>query len=723
MSIEVKHINEFHSLYGGIKKRKEIGNAFQALVSHHFDNILIFAIVENVNLNNPSLFGLGDTLFFTHKEEDSENQFVKEEYKRIIEQVEKKFEHSLAEYIDWYETDSVLISVETGSSKTFNTDNSGWRTRIFANREKKEQKAKYGFLPFKAKDGKTFKKHIEEYFKFYIDLLWTNLSFHDFPYFVVIAKPISTKDKNGIIKLGNLYLHFATTELKEDKFYHRLLNDFLLIWLREEGGVIINQIGSEAADRAKKEVTISHNTHLPAIWALKDTTQFGQSEIDKLGTQLGTSGKTFKDFYYEIFIINSMDCYSQLEAQEKKIIDELIPILLKNKGWLKDGVTVPYVDAFIKVVKQNVEHKAFKVFTKDEVCRFTTLLTLRHIVNVCFCCFDFEIDEIHSLLSTGIADKEDKKAVGYSTKLTGYFSKLFLYSPKEKNKNITTFNKQDAFNSASVKERDFMKACAAKISLLIKTEKKNEYNTSAVANFKLDSQEMKKFNTDNVSRLAVFDFKKNWCNENEKIPQLLKEKAGKYLVAPILDCGAGLGDIAYKAFPEKEAILIDVNPIEDKETPTSPLHKNVIKSIFDFYPEKQIKTLLISHTLQFIDSDIDLLNRQIQFLNPATIIHVSNENNDIMGDILKWTKENYANSNPEERISGFPSGYDRIEEIKFKADVKCNTFTQLAKQISYLMMIDLSETGDQLEKFLKTKLKKPEFKFNQIIEVFQKTKT
>lgn len=737
MSIVVNHINEFHSLYGGLKKRKEIGNAFQALVNYHFEEIpeklgnqeseekknhLIFAIVENVNLNNPSLFGLGDTLFFTHQIEDSENQFIKEEYKSIIKAVEKQHKRTLAEYIDWYESDSVLITVSTGSTKPFDIDNSQWRTRFFANREEKGQKDKDGIIKWdEEKEGKSFKQHVEEYFQFYVGLLRTKLSFNDFPHFVVIAKPISLKNKEGIIKLGNLYLHFATTKLKENKFYHRLLNDFLLIWLREEGSGIIKQIGSDAADRAKKEDTKSLNTHLPAIWASANASQFSQSEINKLNSKLGGSHKSFKDFYDEIFIYNSMNCHSQLVDKEKQIIDTLIPILLKHKTWLKDGVTVSKENIFISYIKENVDHKVFDGFDVVNVNRFTTLLALRHIVNVCYCCFGLEIDKIHSFLSAGEIKNEDKTAIGYLGRLTGYFSKLFFFGPS--GKNIISYQKQDAFDGASLKERTFMKECASKIQLLIKNEKKSEYNSIAVANFKLDSQEMKKFNTGNVSRLAVFDFKTNWCNENEIIPKLLKEKAEKYLIAPILDCGAGLGDIAYKAFPEKEAILIDVNPIEDKETTTSPLHKNVIKSIFDFYPDKPIKTLLISHTLQFIDSDIDLLNKQIDLLNPATIILVLNENNDIMGDVLKWTKDNYENANPEEKIIDFPNGYDCVEKINFQADVKCITFTQLAKQISYLMMIDLSETGDLLENFLKTKLKKPEFKFNQVIEVYQKPKS
>ncbi len=154
--------------------------------------------------------------------------------------------------------------------------------------------------------------------------------------------------------------------------------------------------------------------------------------------------------------------------------------------------------------------------------------------------------------------------------------------------------------------------------------------------------------------------------------------------------------------------------------PVSPLHNHIEKNFFDYFPEKQINTLLISHTLQFIDSDLELLNKHIELINPENIILVLNENNDIMGEILKWTKENYEVSNPEEIIEGFPVGYACVEKIGFVAKIKCYSFTDLAKQISYLMMIDLSETGKLLEKFLEDKLTIPEFDFNQVIEIYKR---
>jgi hypothetical protein len=544
-----------------------------------------------------------------------------------------------------------------------------------------------------------------------------------FPYFVVIIKPISTTGKNGLIRLGNLYLHFALTDSKDDMFYHRFLNDFVHLWLREEGNVVIDKITDEKSKQQKLELAKDLNLHLPDIWASKNSEVFDNTEINKINKPFGTSGKTLKDFYDEVFFFNYKKCQSLLEELEKKIIEDLIPILLFNNKLISNYAKLKRSDEFIKI-KMNVEHQEFTGFEIKDVKRFITLLALRHIVNVCFCCFGLSIDEVHNFLTTGSiipeANKEGK--FSYSNRLTVYFSKLFFYVRKNngKREKIIDFKKENVYSSASGKEKLFLKDCVSEIQRIISVDKIDDYNKIAIANCQITVHNGKKYNPESVSFLAVYTFKTTACNENEIIPVLLKERAGKYLVGPIIDCGAGLGDIAYHAFPEKEAILVDVNSIEHKEILRSPLHEIVNKSIFDYYPTKDIKTLLISHTLQFIDSDIERLNNLVHRLHPDNIILILNENNDIMGEILKWTKDHYDNPNPEEKVIGFPLGYDCVERINFSSTVKCTSFLFLAKQISYLMMIDLSETGDQLEKFLQTKLEFPEFNFNQVIEIYQR---
>ncbi|MEK9158323.1 MAG: hypothetical protein AAB638_04060 [Patescibacteria group bacterium] len=226
---------------------------------------------------------------------------------------------------------------------------------------------------------------------------------------------------------------------------------------------------------------------------------------------------------------------------------------------------------------------------------------------------------------------------------------------------------------------------------------------------------------DGVSKIEVFDFKENWCSENKTIAKLIREKVSKYFVAPILDVGAGLGDIAYNAFPEKETICIDVNKIAEGEFPISKNHKRKQIDFFDYKPSKQIKTVFISHTLQFIDEDADKLNKKIKEINPDFVIMVLNDNNDFMGELIDWTEANFENANPEIHLSGFPKGYSMKKRIPFKAKLHCPDFDKLAKQIGYLMVVDLKESAEQLKEFLKAKLNnKAEFSFKQSIQIYQR---
>lgn len=221
----------------------------------------------------------------------------------------------------------------------------------------------------------------------------------------------------------------------------------------------------------------------------------------------------------------------------------------------------------------------------------------------------------------------------------------------------------------------------------------------------------------NVSKLEVRNFKVKWCNENKIIADILRSNLNEYLKAPILDIGAGLGDIAYIAFPQKTAVLLDVNKATDKDLPLSDRHIRVTSDFFDYKPDQKFNTLLMSHILQFIDDDIGLLNSKVLELGAKHIVIVINKNDGIMGEILYWTKHKTELSNPEEEIKGFPDRYTLEKDLSFSAELTCPTFQELARQISYLMVIDYKSVKSDLVSFLKTILEEPSFTINQSIKV------
>lgn len=225
---------------------------------------------------------------------------------------------------------------------------------------------------------------------------------------------------------------------------------------------------------------------------------------------------------------------------------------------------------------------------------------------------------------------------------------------------------------------------------------------------------------ENVSQLEVYDFKYKWCNENKIISNLVKNEINNLFIEPILDIGAGLGDIVYNALQDKEVICIDLNSIS-YNFPLSNNHQRLKVDFFDFIPNKKINTFFISHTLQFLDDRLDDLNDRIDSLSPQNIIIVINKNDDFLGDLVLWITNSFRKSNPEVEIPDFPKGYANSKNVDFSAVLRCETFEQLATQVSYLMLIE----PDDIEKidlinFLKSRLDKSEIIINQQIKIFSK---
>jgi 2-polyprenyl-3-methyl-5-hydroxy-6-metoxy-1,4-benzoquinol methylase len=223
-----------------------------------------------------------------------------------------------------------------------------------------------------------------------------------------------------------------------------------------------------------------------------------------------------------------------------------------------------------------------------------------------------------------------------------------------------------------------------------------------------------------IAKKEVFDFKETYCDENDTISKLLKHNLNQYLKSTILDVGAGIGDISFKALKNKKVIMIDVNNISRHDYPCRQEHKRKKCDFLEFSSKEKINTILISHTLQFIDDDLELLNNKIQELSPENIVIVLNSNNDFMGELIIWSEEHFEKPNPEYRIQGFPQGYNLIKSDPFTSKLKCPDYKSLAKQVSYLMLIDLANMEEALIAFLKKHLRKPEFIFNQSIDVYHK---
>ena len=225
----------------------------------------------------------------------------------------------------------------------------------------------------------------------------------------------------------------------------------------------------------------------------------------------------------------------------------------------------------------------------------------------------------------------------------------------------------------------------------------------------------------NIISKKDVEFFKNSCNENEIISEIIRADAAKYFVSPVLDVGCGKGDIAYMALYDLKVIQIDVNNFSENRL--SKNHKRYQIDFFDYLPHENIRTILISHTMQFIDDDIDLFEQKIAEINPEFIILVMNKNDGFMGVILDWSKKHIRSCNPEERIPNFLPGYELIDSFEFSAKLISKDFNELAEQISYLMLIEkIEEIKKELVQFLRSQLSKSNFEFKQIMEVYRNGK-
>jgi len=225
---------------------------------------------------------------------------------------------------------------------------------------------------------------------------------------------------------------------------------------------------------------------------------------------------------------------------------------------------------------------------------------------------------------------------------------------------------------------------------------------------------------ESITYKEVHDFKANYCNENDVVIGLLKGLKD-YFPPPILDVGAGMGDISYNAFYDKHTILLDINEPTTADNSQSPHHQRLICDFFGYDNQHNVYTVFICHSLQFIDGDLPRLDAKLRSLDPERINLVLNDNDGFMGEILFWTQTRFDDCNPEQQIKDFPKGYELERKVPFTAMLRCPDFKTLARQISYLMLIELGQKEADLLSMLESHLLLPEFTINQTLYLFKKS--
>lgn len=224
-----------------------------------------------------------------------------------------------------------------------------------------------------------------------------------------------------------------------------------------------------------------------------------------------------------------------------------------------------------------------------------------------------------------------------------------------------------------------------------------------------------------LSAGALRHFKQTVSNENRLIATAVKQllPAGDCL---IVDVGAGLGDIAELAFPEREALLIDILEFEDT---IASRHARLTMDFFDYVPppELPIDVMLFSHVLQYVDEDHHRFRLKIAKLAPRHIVTVLNDETEFMVDLKKWFATQSLAHNAEALIPGFPGGHYELTASKhIEGTIACRNFADLALQIG-VVLFDATLSDDALAalaRWLHRRLETPQVVIPETVSLYRK---
>lgn len=224
-----------------------------------------------------------------------------------------------------------------------------------------------------------------------------------------------------------------------------------------------------------------------------------------------------------------------------------------------------------------------------------------------------------------------------------------------------------------------------------------------------------------VSATRVSKFKAG-SNENILLSKILRKQFSSHIAEPILDIGAGSGDIDEAAFYDKEVFLVDLNDYDD--VVKNRYHKRLKMDFFDIRKSDfpPIGALCFFHSLQYIDTSEVLLATQIEHINARQIFIAVNKNDGLMGELVVFFYEHAKNANPEIFKESFiPDKYRLMHRIDFATKFTAKNHGNLIENIKYLMDCPLEKNSErELSKLLRRHGVLTTLDINQELLVFER---
>lgn len=389
----------------------------EVLISKSFNKELLLCIIENVTVGN--IRGIGTTHLRHIRQSDEELQRVIDEYWEIINKLKVEMA-GISTYFDWYQRfESYVILGENKNAIPPVVRGHNW-----ANKDKKPKPGLNEYI--KIKDQELTDDYIKKYLSRYVELLNEKTWFANLPYYVIIVKPISVFDEytNKFIPLGNLYLHFGTTERKEISFYKDLVNKIILVWFRNYGARIVREIETQP-NTGYTEGKESDN-HIPRFVSKQHSKKLTETKVNDL------DGFKLIDLYQKLFNFpeNIGLVYDHLIDENNEVFREMVDILKITNGLKQKNTTA--LNSILERVRQTAttyRECSLETFSSiDENCleAFAKILSKRRIALAYILLLGLSPESINTIITAGerIKNTEDDSIIKY------LWNNLFIPYPK-----------------------------------------------------------------------------------------------------------------------------------------------------------------------------------------------------------------------------------------------------------------------------------------------------
>jgi hypothetical protein len=182
--------------------------------------------------------------------------------------------------------------------------------------------------------------------------------------------------------------------------------------------------------------------------------------------------------------------------------------------------------------------------------------------------------------------------------------------------------------------------------------------------------------------LATF---KRDCDELDIIAKLMRNLFRPSLKEPLLDVGAGSGELAARAFPDLRSFLIDKDKKQIKQ-PRSPNHRRIYGDFLHTnLTSMNLRTILFCHSAQYFAKRQNQLARKLVESRANFALVVSNERSGILAEIFELLASDGIAFPFLPFHEGLPLA-KLVKKVPFSASVQCSDTKMMAELIAYIVL-------------------------------------